>query len=137
MKPEQYTELASRTMANPITTNVDKRLNDSRSLNLLHAGMGMVTESAEFLDALKKHLFYGNPLDIPNLKEELGDQLFYISMALIELGVDYSNVMSTNIAKLEKRYPDGFSQEKATNRDLDSEREILENESNEAVDVRR
>ena len=39
--------------------------------DLVHAAMGLVTESGEFLDAIKKHMFYNKPLDKANLKEEL------------------------------------------------------------------
>lgn len=43
-----------------------------------------------------------------------------------ELGIDLEDGMEKNIAKLRKRYPDKFSNEKALNRDLDQERKALE-----------
>ena len=97
-------------------------------IDLLHAAIGMQTEAAEFSDMLKKHIFYGKPLDKVNLKEELGDQLWYIAMALRALDTTFEAVMERNIEKLKARYPDKFTEELAENRDLDKEREILENE---------
>ena len=93
---------------------------------LLHAGMGMATESGEFLDQLKKHFFYGKPLDTVNLKEEIGDQLWYIAIALDELGSDFQTEMDRVIRKLRTRFPDRFSDESALQRDLEAERSTLE-----------
>ena len=99
---------------------------DPVMVDLLHAGMGMQTESAEFTDMLKKHVFYGKPLDKVNLREELGDQLWYISVACEILECTFEDIMSVNIDKLRARYPDGFTEYDAENRDLETERKILE-----------
>lgn len=93
---------------------------------LLHAGIGLATESGEFLDALKKHIFYGKPLDRTNLKEEIGDLMWYCAIALDELDSTFGEVQETNIAKLKARYPDKFTEERAETRDLVKERKILE-----------
>ena len=95
-------------------------------MRLSHAGMGMATEAAEFLDVLKKHAFYGKPLDKVNLAEEIGDLFWYIAVACDELGVNPSEIMQTNIDKLKARYGEKFNAEGALNRDLDNERDILE-----------
>jgi len=97
-----------------------------KALDLLHASMGLSTEAAEFTDALKKHVFYGKKLDTTNLKEELGDLLWYVAIALEALDTDFGSVMQTNIDKLSARYPDKFTEELAENRDLAKERKILE-----------
>ena len=93
---------------------------------LVHACFGMQTETAEFTDAVKKSLFYGKPLDTINLKEELGDALWYIAIAMDELDTDFEAEMLRVIKKLSTRYPDKFSDILAENRDLASERKILE-----------
>ena len=98
-----------------------------KSIDLLHAIMGMQTESAEMTDAIKKHIFYGKELDEVNLFEEIGDQFWYCAIALNALGKTFEEAMQANIDKLSARYPDKFTEEAATNRDLDKEREILEN----------
>jgi NTP pyrophosphatase (non-canonical NTP hydrolase) len=114
-------EQNSKTIERIITGHEEVHLVD-----LLHAGIGMSTESAEFLDALKKHMFYGKPLDTVNLKEEVADQLWYCALALRALGANFEEVMETNIAKLKARYPNKFDEEKALTRDLETERKILE-----------
>lgn len=118
---DTYIEDAERTESLPkIQGLTDKQV------RLLHASMGLHTEPAEFTDALKKHIFYGKPLDEVNLREELGDTLWYIAIALDCLGTDFETEMNININKLKARYPEKFTSEKAENRDLATERKILE-----------
>ena len=95
---------------------------------LLHVAMGLVTESGEFIDALKKSIYYGKELDRVNLKEELGDILWYVAVACDALGTDFETEMKRNIEKLQTRYDERYDESKATNRNLNLEREILENE---------
>jgi NTP pyrophosphatase (non-canonical NTP hydrolase) len=97
-----------------------------KKIDLLHAAMGLVTESGEFMDMLKKHLFYGKPLDEVNLLEEIGDASWYLAIALNALGSSFEEVMARNIEKLQARYPDKFTEQAALVRNLDKEREILE-----------
>lgn len=104
-------------------------LPDEQKMDLLHASMGMVTEAGEFQDALKKHFFYGKEMDTTNLKEEIGDILWYCAIALQALDTDFESVMQTNIDKLKARYPEKFTSEDAINRDLVKEREILEKDN--------
>lgn len=156
-----------------------------------HGIIGMMTEAGELLDQMKKHWFYGRELDVVNIKEELGDILWYAAIFSHERGLgpyavdslvsplrlraedvisnamfyrlfgstaslyealirdgylvcifkgiiknvmkiaflyDLStiDILETNIRKLRKRFPSSFEQDKAINRDLDAEREILE-----------
>jgi len=56
----------------------------------------------------------------------MGDLFWYLAIACDELGVEFESLMETNIAKLKARYGEKFSEHKAENRDLDSERRILE-----------
>lgn len=104
---------------------IRSRMTD-KNLRLLHAALGLATEAGEILDALKKHMFYGKPLDEVNLKEELGDTSWYQAIAIDALGTSLEDIQRVNIDKLKARYPDGFDNEKAINRNLDTEREILE-----------
>lgn len=127
MNGNQYIQDALTTES-PVSDAQMERVN----LRLLHAIMGMQTETAELTDALKKHIFYGAPLDRVNMLEEIGDVFWYIAILLDELRVDvgdkasFENVMNTNIAKLKARYPNKFSEFAALNRDLNGERNILE-----------
>lgn len=122
---KNYVQFATRTES-PVTEALIGRASNEGNIRLLHAGMGMATEAGEFIDALKKHLFYGKPLDRVNLAEEVGDLLWYCALALDELGVDFDSVLETNIKKLSARYPEKFTEHHAENRNLEVERNILE-----------
>ncbi|QMP18283.1 nucleotide pyrophosphohydrolase domain protein [Vibrio phage phiV141] len=98
----------------------------SMNPRLLHAGLGMLTEAVEFLEALHKAALKGEPVDKVNLGEELGDQFWYQAIAADELGTTFDKEQRTNIEKLQLRYPDKFTQKRANNRDLDAERKLLE-----------
>ena len=105
---------------------IGERFSDPSTIRLMHGAFGLCTEAGEFLDALKKHAFYGKELDKVNLAEELGDLFWYMAIISDELGVSFESVMKTNIDKLKARYGEKFSEERAEKRDLDTEREILE-----------
>ena len=96
---------------------------------LIHAQMGMQTEAAEFTDALKKSLFYGKPLDVVNLREELGDLMWYMALAMDELGTDFTAESIRVINKLKSRYPNKFDSTCAEHKDLNAERAILESQT--------
>lgn len=110
----------------PNYDEVVRRLKDPQVARLLHVGMGMVTEAGEFIDMLKKHIYYGKPIDRVNLNEELGDSSWYARIGANALGVGFLDVIMLNIRKLRARFPNKFSQRDAQVRDLDRERKILE-----------
>lgn len=86
-------------------------------LRLVHATMGINGESGELLDAVKKHVFYRKPLDVVNVKEEIGDIMWYCAIALDCVGSSFSEVMEMNKEKLSKRYSSGsFSEKQAQDR---------------------
>lgn len=128
MNSKQYIKDAVRTESRNFEA-MNERLNDDGLKRLLHAGIGLSTEAGEFLDALKKHIFYGKELDKVNLAEEMGDLFWYMAIVADELGFEFEEVMERNITKLKARYGEKFSEEKAEKRDLDTEREILEEQS--------
>ncbi len=125
MNSKQYMSDAIRTESRDFDA-MNTRLNDDGIKRLLHAGIGLSTESGEFLDALKKHIFYGKELDRVNLAEELGDLFWYMAIVGDELGIEFEDVMARNITKLKARYGEKFTEQKADKRDLDAERQILE-----------
>lgn len=121
-----FKDEAMRTESSEFNMLVDKDANMYKRERLVHAAMGMQTETAEFTDALKKSLFYGKVLDVTNLKEELGDLLWYVAIAMDELDTDFETEMERVINKLKVRYPEKFTREAAEERDLDAERQELE-----------
>lgn len=78
---------------------------ETRKDELMHAAVGCSTESGELLDAVKKYWAYDKPLDMENVKEELGDLLFYFTMVINWTGFSLQEIMEDNIKKLQKRYP--------------------------------
>lgn len=116
LSPDQYAE-ASKRMAEIV--------------RLEHACHGIVTEGAEIVDNLKRHIFYGKAIDPINLKEEVGDLMWYVALLMDELkaryGIEALSILQSNTHKLALRYPEKFDEQKALNRDLDSERQTLEN----------
>ena len=119
------------TTANGKHEEIIERLTDGPTIDMLHAAMGMVTEAAEIMDMLKKHIFYGKDLDLVNAEEELGDSNWYQSLMIHSMRLkghytDWEKIWDKNIEKLKARYGDKFNEEGAINRDLNKEREILE-----------
>lgn len=82
---------------------------------LYHAVFGLTSEAGEVAGILQKE-FQGHRMDKDHMVKELGDCLWMISEACDALGVDMEYVMTVNINKLRKRYPDGFSAEKSLHR---------------------
>lgn len=128
MNSQNYIQDAIKTESTNFKA-MDERLSDDGVKRLLHAGIGLSTEAGEFLDALKKHIFYGKPLDKVNLAEEMGDMFWYMAIVADELGFKFEEVMERNITKLKARYGEKFSETKAEVRDLVAEREILEKQN--------
>lgn len=94
---------------------------DVRSIRLLHGAMGLDTESGEIMDSMKRHIIYGSDLNVVNIREELGDIMWYVALICDELGLTIEQICEDNIAKLRKRYPDKFSRELAEKRDVANE----------------
>jgi NTP pyrophosphatase (non-canonical NTP hydrolase) len=114
-----------------VTENTDyigisERLHHPDTIRLLHAAIGLATESGEMLDALKKYIYYGKKLDIANLREELGDIFWYSALLAHIAGFTFEDTMERNLAKLKARYPHRFQEQDAIIRDLEKERIILE-----------
>ncbi len=107
MTLNEYQELAMRTAPSTPTY--------SESLKL--ACLGLAGETGEFCDTMKKMFYHGHSPDIAALVEELGDILWYVTYATEVLGITLDAVAALNIAKLRRRYPDGFSNERSINRE--------------------
>ena len=78
--------------------------------SLLTAGVGINAEGGEFLEIVKKMIFQGkrwNDANKHHLVTELGDLMWYITQACMALEISMEDVVSTNVKKLEKRYPGG------------------------------
>lgn len=96
----------------------DQITNDTKAgeAALSNGVMGLCGEAGECIDLVKKHQHQGHDLDLLKLVDELGDVMWYIALTCESVGITMTNVAERNIAKLQKRYPDGFSTEASVNR---------------------
>ncbi len=125
MNNNQFIDLALNTECD--YAGALERLQDPKLVRLLHAGMGLSTEANEVVDNLKKHIFYGKPLNEINLKEEAGDIFWYLAIISKALKIPFDEIMATVIAKLKVRYPNKFTEKDAIERNLNAELNVLEN----------
>ena len=80
---------------------------------LMNALMGLCGESGEAIDLMKKHLYQGHDLDKEKLVKELGDIAWYLAEAATALDMDLEEIFQSNLEKLKRRYPEGFSTERS------------------------
>lgn len=102
-------------------------ITDPKQIDLLHGVLGIFGEASELFERMYVDVESTvGELDVAHWTEELGDGNFYQQMVQSALALTWEQVFQTNMNKLRKRYPDGFSQDKAVNRDTAAERKILE-----------
>ena len=102
----RYQEMAQR------TARTDMFFRD----RLAVAALGLVGEAAEVSERVKKHLGHGHDLDALAVLEELGDVLWYVAEMTTLVGAEMGVLAGMNLAKLRKRYPDGFTEEASRER---------------------
>jgi NTP pyrophosphatase (non-canonical NTP hydrolase) len=88
----------------------------------------------KLLDMQKKKFFYNKHINIENFLEIVSDISHLLLIYTNVNNIDLEKSMEININKLYKRYPDKFSSDKAINRDLETERKILEGKPVEIID---
>lgn len=98
MNFKEYQEKALRTKGN-YTDDIDQ---------LINGVMGLCGEAGETVDIIKKFLYQGHKLKKEEIKDELGDVLWYIVLTANSLNLSLEEVAKRNIEKLEKRYPKGY-----------------------------
>ena len=97
---------------------------------LLHGLLGKIDELGELAECLDPR----KPVcDHINLVEELGDDNWYQAIIMDTVGVSFDTVLTTVIRKLQKRYPQGYTDQAAQTRDLVGERQVLETTAGSAV----
>lgn len=94
MNPKQYVIKAKAT-ENRKFKEVGQRLVKPKNIRLLHAAIGMVTETSEIILALKNT----KKLNRSNLMEETGDILWYIAVAIDTLKMNPVEVLGVNKVK--------------------------------------
>lgn len=88
--------------------------------HLLHMLLGMAGEVGELVDAFKRYLIYDQPLDVENVREELGDIEYFLAglrLGFLDMGGSTRpEILAANVAKLSARYPEGYSNQAAQER---------------------
>jgi hypothetical protein len=109
-----------------------KRCKNPSFPKLLHGVLTGITEAGELCEAMLKTIKTGE-VDVTNFSEEIHDINWGASEIFTALGVDPDQCLKAGIAKLQGadgkkgRYSNGFNEKEAINRDIQKEREILEN----------
>ena len=110
MKLNEYVKGANKTINYELSE--DERM--------LQAAIGMVGESAEVLDLIKKIHFQGHELDeekVDKILEECSDVIWYLNLMIHTINTTWENVFEINNIKLSKRYNKGkFDKEDSINR---------------------
>lgn len=104
MTANEYQTQASRTLIDGPDS-----VYSGTDIMLVWNALGLAGEAGEVADTIKKAVFHQHGIDRDELIKELGDVLWYAAALCTKLDVSMSEVMEKNIAKLIKRYPNGYA----------------------------
>ncbi len=82
--------------------------------------------SLKMLDFLKKKLYYNKPINEELFTKYTNEVISLLFSYAKFYNIDTNKSWDINISKLKSRYGEKFSSERAINRDLHTERKILE-----------
>jgi NTP pyrophosphatase (non-canonical NTP hydrolase) len=68
--------------------------------------LGLVTEVGEVGDEYKKSLFYNRHINRENLKEELGDVLYHLTLIAHVHDISIGEIQDANLKKLSTKFPE-------------------------------
>lgn len=102
----EYQELARRTQ-NPHLSFPERRM---------HALHGIAAEAGE-IHGIYQKTYQGHTLDVDKIVDEMGDLMWFLAELADVLRVSLDDVAHRNVAKLKRRYPDGFSEHRSVNRE--------------------
>lgn len=106
MRLNEYQQKSTRTL------NSNSGLEDQ----LTNYCLGIAGEAGEVADEIKKAVYHGHVLTPDKIKDELGDVLFYVAAVATALRINLEDIAVGNIEKLQRRYPDGFSEKASRER---------------------
>ena len=91
------------------TTATYPGANKDDSKELTYLALGLAGETGETVDHIKKWMRsnFEKPIDVPKIKLELGDILYYYSRILKCLNLTIEEVAQANIDKLQDRQKNG------------------------------
>jgi len=110
-------------MSNEETYGLDRYQSDAaRTLGdhpREYGALSLAGETGEVVELIKKAVFHGKGLDLGKLSEELGDVLWSVAAIAEQNDLSLAEIAHSNIEKLTKRYPSGFTKGGGVRHDLD------------------
>ncbi len=85
----------------------EKTLNDSA--DLVYLSGKLMTEASEIFQPALKHKYHGKTADLGNIREEIGDCLWYVAALCSLFGWELDEVAQENIAKLRDRHGESYN----------------------------
>lgn len=85
---------------------------ENRNEEIADWGLGVAGEAGDLAGCIKKTFFHGND-QTQGIRENIGDTMWYLAMICNFFNWDFDEILSENIAKLRKRYPQGFTEKDA------------------------
>ncbi|MCX6723408.1 MAG: nucleoside triphosphate pyrophosphohydrolase family protein [Candidatus Staskawiczbacteria bacterium] len=82
---------------------------DDRNVEIMAYGLGISGEAGDVAGCIKKTFVHLND-QTAGIRENLGDTMWYVAMICNFFDWDLKEVLTENIEKLKKRYPQGFSE---------------------------
>jgi NTP pyrophosphatase (non-canonical NTP hydrolase) len=110
---DAYERLAMRTEADQGTILTRMAAIGENAMRLDNAARGLADECGEVSSVVKKHIEYGQSLNVVNLKEEVGDCLWRLAQLCKAGGFTLQQAMDGNLRKLRVRYPEKYSDQQA------------------------
>ena len=95
---------------------VENKMITSGDKRFLENTMGLIGETGEFFEKLKKHKRDDTPLDKQGVTLEAGDMFFYFIGLLNHLDIKLDDVIKENMKKLDSREKRGTLQGSGDNR---------------------
>lgn len=82
---------------------LNKTIADNPKESMRYSCMGLIEETGEIIAELRKPLFKGNfhekTLDIPSIKSELGDLIWYMALVCKDYNVDIAKLEELEVTK--------------------------------------
>jgi len=100
---KEYQELCNKTAGNF----------DNKEKEIFTWGLGIAGEAGDVAGCIKKTFSHGND-QTSGIRENIGDTLWYAAMICNFFNWNMQDILDENIAKLKKRFPQGFTQENAS-----------------------
>lgn len=86
---------------------------DNPEKEIMTWGLGVAGEAGDVAGCIKKTFSHGNDQKA-GIKENLGDTFWYMAMICNFFDWNLEDVLKENIDKLQKRYPQGFTEKDAS-----------------------